>query len=115
MRKRRLLPESWIWANFEDVAHVESNLVDPLSHLESPHIAPNHIESGTGRLLAHTTVKEDGVKSPKHSFRAGQILYSKIRPYLAKAVLVDFSGMCSADMYPIESQIDATYFHRWLV
>ena len=42
--------------------------------------------------------------SGKHRFYAGQILYSKIRPYLSKVVVVDFDGVCSADMYPIETK-----------
>ena len=29
------------------------------------------------------------------------VLYNKIRPYLMKVALPDFSGLCSADMYPL--------------
>ncbi|MDF1561937.1 MAG: restriction endonuclease subunit S [Deltaproteobacteria bacterium] len=109
------LPGSWNWAAFADVAAVESDLVDPSGHPEKPHIAPNHIESGTGRLLPYRTVAEDGVTSPKHRFHAGQILYSKIRPYLAKAVLANFEGLCSADMYPVRGYIEAVFLHQWLI
>jgi type I restriction enzyme, S subunit len=109
------LPEGWTWAQFQDVAEVVSDLVDPADYRASPHIAPNHIESFTGRLLPYSTIARDGVKSPKHRFRPGQILYSKIRPYLCKAVLVDFCGLCSADMYPVSSKIDTAYLHGWLI
>lgn len=111
----RSLPQGWVWASFGDVAIIESNLVDPAAYQDSPHIAPNHIESWTGKLLEYTTIAEDKVFSSKHTFRSGQILYSKIRPYLAKAVLVDFSGLCSADMYPIAALINPAYLHRWLI
>ena len=30
------------------------------------------------------------------------MLYNKIRPYLKKVARPDFSGLCSADMYPLE-------------
>ena len=40
--------------------------------------------------------------SGKYLFEAGSVLYSKLRPYLRKAVYVDFRGLCSADMYPIK-------------
>ncbi|RUL84355.1 restriction endonuclease subunit S [Tautonia sociabilis] len=109
------LPEGWDWAEFQQVARVASNLVDPAAFQESPHIAPNHIESGTGNMLNYTTVAEDKVRSAKHRFLPGHILYSKIRPYLCKAVVVDFEGLCSADMYPIESFINTNYLHRWMV
>lgn len=109
------LPPGWEWATFSDVAEIASNLVDPADHQDAPHIAPNHIESWTGRLLDFTTVADDRVKSSKHRFFAGQLLYSKIRPYLAKVVAVDFSGLCSADMYPINSYIDKRFLKWWLL
>ncbi len=65
---------------FDEVARVASKLVDPADYADSPHIAPNHIESETGRLLPFGMVSEDGVTSAKHQFFAGQVLYSKIRP-----------------------------------
>jgi type I restriction enzyme S subunit len=94
---------------------VASNLVDPAGYQSLPHIAPNHIESGTGRLLPHRTVAEDEVISSKHLFAPGQILYSKIRPYLAKAVIVDFAGLCSADMYPVETGLEPRYLKWWML
>ena len=57
--------------------------------------------------MEYHTIAEDGVKSGKHRFYPGQILYSKIRPNLSKVVIVDFDGLCSADMYPIEAIGDA--------
>src|SRR5690606_14315681 len=39
--------------------------------------------------------------SGKYAFDRNAILYSKIRPNLNKIALVDFDGICSADMYPI--------------
>lgn len=108
------LPPGWCWARFADVATIASQLVDPLDYLELAHVAPNHIESRTGRLLEVSTIGEDGVTSKKHLFRPGQILYSKIRPYLAKAAVVGFEGLCSADMYPIDSSMEVRYLHRWM-
>jgi type I restriction enzyme S subunit len=100
---------AWELRKFSEVAHVDSNLTDPKTCGDLPHIAPNHIEAGTGRLLEYTTVKADGVTSAKHLFHPGHILYSKIRPYLNKVALVDFGGLCSADMYPISTSQDATW------
>jgi len=109
------VPSDWRWRRFQDVARVASNLVDPADYGDLPHIAPNHIEGETGRLLRYRTVREDGVTSAKHRFLSGQILYSKIRPYLAKAVLVDFDGLCSADMYPIETDLDPNFLKWWML
>ena len=99
--------ESWKKSRFDEVATIKSNLVSPLDFPDLPHIAPDNIEKKTGILLEYHTVSEDGVTSGKHRFYPGQILYSKIRPYLSKVVVVDFNGLCSADMYPIEAEGNA--------
>lgn len=96
--------DSWVEKRFDEVADIKSNLVDVAEFQDFPHIAPDNIEKKTGVLLEYHTVAEDKVKSGKHRFYAGQILYSKIRPYLSKVVVVDFDGVCSADMYPIEAK-----------
>lgn len=64
-------------------------------------IAPDHVEPATGRLLARETAADQGAISGKYLFRPGDIVYSKIRPYLRKAILADCYGLCSADMYPL--------------
>ena len=99
--------ESWKKSRFDEVATIKSNLVNPLDFPDLPHIAPDNIEKKTGVLLEYHTVSEDGVTSGKHRFYPGQILYSKIRPYLSKVVVVDFDGLCSADMYPIKAEGNA--------
>jgi type I restriction enzyme, S subunit len=112
------VPDAWSWVTFRDVAEVRSDLRDPSATPDAVHIAPNHIESRTGRLLGRGTVAGDGVTSPKHAFHPGQVLYSKIRPYLAKAALVDFEGLCSADMYPVTAlpdRMEPRFLHKWLI
>jgi len=69
-------------------------------------VAPDHIESGTGRLLSRQTASDQRAISGKYLFGRGDIVYSKIRPYLRKAVLAEFDGLCSADMYPLKPAAD---------
>ncbi|MGO6738024.1 restriction endonuclease subunit S [Rhizobium ruizarguesonis] len=111
------IPRSWKWVPFFEVVDISSNLVKPDEISELPHVAPDNIQSGSAKLLPFNTIGEDGVVSPKHHFLPGQVLYSKIRPYLRKAVLVDFEGGCSADMYPLTASegIDTRYLLNWLV
>jgi type I restriction enzyme, S subunit len=109
------VPDSWMWARFRDVAIIASNLVKPDAFLDFAHLAPDNVEKGNGKLLPCATVRQDKVISSNHRFYPGQIVYSKIRPNLAKVVVVDFNGLCSADMYPIDALIDASYLHRYML
>ncbi len=36
-------------------------------------------------------------------------------PALAKVVVVDFDGLCSADMYPLRALIDRHYLHSFML
>ena len=114
-RKDNYKENKWETKRFDEVADIKSNLVEPSNYLEFPHIAPDNIEKRTGILLDYHTIAEDGVKSGKHRFYAGQILYSKIRPYLSKVVMVDFDGLCSAHMYPIEAKENTKYLLYYML
>ena len=103
------LPSSWTWARFGNICAIKGELVRPEDFPSLRQVAPDCIEKGTGRLTDNRTVKDSGVKGPNSRFFAGQIVYSKIRPSLSKAVLVDFDGLCSADMYPIDAFISSEF------
>lgn len=103
------IPEGWKVVRFKHIASIKSNLVQPDKYMKYPQIAPDNIEKDTGRLLSHQTVEESGVISGNHLFYRGQILYSKIRPNLNKLTVAPFDGLCSADMYPIESKLPTLF------
>ncbi|MCC5893813.1 restriction endonuclease subunit S [Exiguobacterium sp.] len=109
------LPSKWEWRTFGEVAKVNSNLVDPSLYQEFPHIAPDNIRKYTGELLNYQTIQESQVKSPKHYFYKEQILYSKIRPYLSKVIIAPFEGLCSADMYPINTCLETKYLYWYML
>jgi type I restriction enzyme S subunit len=103
------LPEEWEWARFFEVNTVKSQLVPALEYPNEQQVAPDSIEKNTGKLLAHRTVVEAGAKGPNNRFTKGQLLYSKIRPSLNKVVIAPYDGLCSADMYPINSYIKTSF------
>lgn len=102
------IPAHWQVRSFRYCGVISNGQVDPRlpQFREQTLVAPNHIESGTGRLLGTETADEQGAESGKYVFEAGNVLYSKIRPELAKVCLIDFHGLCSADMYPIAPRSD---------
>lgn len=109
------IPESWIWVRFFSVVDIATNLVRPETYADYMHIAPDNIEKATGVLLECHTVQQDKVVSPNHLFYKGQIIYSKIRPLLRKAVIAPFDGLCSADMYPLNTSLNKEYLLRYIL
>ena len=93
-----------------DVIRIDAKIVDPTKqeYAVLPHISAHNIRSAA----------DDGMESGKYLFDAGDVLYSKLRPYLRKATTVDFDGLCSADMYPIKfnkNRVDADFLRFLLV
>ena len=98
-----MIPKHWDVKKFGYIAKVKANLVHPNAYGDYPQVSSENIEKSTGRLLKCKTVNDVGVISDNHLFFKGQILYSKIRPALNKACIAPFDGLCSADIYPIET------------
>lgn len=103
------VPENWEVIKFGRCITIKSNLVPPENYYDYPQIAPDSIEKNSARLLDYKTVMESGVISWNHLFFKGQIIYSKIRPLLNKVIIAPFDGLCSADMYPIETKNNSKF------
>jgi len=102
------VPEHWEVVSFAQCVSITGGLVDPRVKPFKAYamIAPNHIESKSGRLLALETAAEQGAESGKYLCKDGEVIYSKIRPALAKACLCPRDNvLCSADMYPMRGAL----------
>ncbi len=109
-----MIPKNWNVTKFKYICSVKTNLVNVKKYQEYPQISPDNVEKDSGILLNYSTVAEAGVISDNHLFFKGQILYSKIRPKLNKATIAPFNGLCSADMYPIETN-ENTMFVLYMI
>lgn len=94
----------WVEKPLREVCAIRSTLVDPRGNalLDLIHVGAGNIESKTGVLSDLKTAREEGLVSGKFLFSDAVVLYSKIRPYLMKVARPTFSGLCSADVYPLE-------------
>jgi type I restriction enzyme S subunit len=86
-----------------DVCELTARLVDPRleEYADLTHVGVEAITKGTGEIVGARTAREDGLISGKYLFREGDVIYSKIRPALRKVAVPGFSGLCSADAYPL--------------
>ena len=97
------MPQSWQVLRFSEVVDIVQGQVDPRvePYRSLLHVGPENIEEGTGRILNPRTAADLNLISGKYLFSPNHVLYSKIRPYLRKAAIPWFDGVCSADMYPL--------------
>ncbi len=96
--------EGWKLKPLGDLVRIASGQVDPKDTeiARKLSVGPDNLRSGGGLETAGVkTAGELEQISGKYAFDRNAILYSKIRPNLNKIALVDFDGICSADMYPI--------------
>ena len=99
----------WSQTAFGDCALLVGDKVDPASCGDMPYIGLEHIGQGTLSLLGNGTAAD--VESTKTVFRAGDILFGKLRPYFRKVVRPDFDGICSTDIWVVRPKagVDASF------
>ena len=93
----------WKTVTLGDVCGIRTQLVDPRrsEYRKLIHVGGANIVSKTGDLVELKTALEENLISGKFLFDDSVVLYSKIRPYLMKVSRPEFTGLCSADIYPL--------------
>jgi type I restriction enzyme S subunit len=113
------LPAGWTWARLSDVVSVGSSQVLPKRTPEQRfnYLALEHIEAGTGRIINFNPTLGRDIGSNKFTFKAGDVLYGKLRPYLRKATVAEFDGVSATDLIPLRSLgfVEPPYLQRYLL
>jgi type I restriction enzyme, S subunit len=93
----------WRDVSLLEVAPIKASMIDPrkVAYRKMYLIAPDHIESGSGRIKNNATAESQKAISGKYFAKKNSVIYTKIRPYLMKAAIVYEDVLCSADMYPL--------------
>ena len=84
------VPAHWEVERLKSVVrHVSEKADGPRESV--PYIALEHVESWTGRVTPNYAETAD---SQLKRFESGDVLFGKLRPYLAKVVRANFRGQC---------------------
>ncbi len=113
------LPENWVWIrlgyviDFSKSDTVTASQIDPTSWV----LDLEDIEKNSGGLLQKKAMRETQSKSDKHSFYKGNVLYSKLRPYLNKVLVADEDGYCTTEILAFDfgQNIAAQYAQIYLM
>lgn len=79
-----------------------------------PYLGLEHIESWTGRKVEGEISNSEGLAS---SFEVGDVLFGKLRPYLAKVHLAQQDGLISSEALVIRSkdELDAEFLKYYML
>lgn len=98
------LPEGWVWCRLGELCNfgvtistIPDNIPDDAWVLEL-----EDIHKDTGEIVQYKTKAERKSKSSKHVFYKGDVLYSKLRPYLNKVTIAEKDGYCSSEILPLQ-------------
>ena len=96
------IPDSWEWirlGNASTYADTKNKINAQKAPKEMWGLDLEDIEKG-GRLLAYHTIGERKTIGDKTCFCEGDILYSKLRPYLQKILVAPEDGICTPEIVP---------------
>ncbi len=98
------IPENWCWCRLGEIVPFGTcKNAEPNEILDEDWILDlEDIEKDTGKILSFKTKKQVDAKSTKHIFLKGNILYSKLRPYLNKCVIAPKNGFCTSEILPLD-------------
>ena len=96
------IPVDWDVIEFGEFAEVGKKKYVPVENENIKCLELEHFEQGTGHILGWTNSSEQ--KSTKNKFKRGQVLFGKLRPYLQKYWLAEFDGVCSSEVWVLQSK-----------
>ena len=102
------IPESWKWARLGDCTGYSQtkpkvspkDITDDMWSLDL-----EDIQKESGALLTRTTASERKITGDKVIFYKGQVLYSKLRPYLKKILIAPDNGICTPELVPFNTYL----------
>ena len=100
------IPVGWKWVRLGEICdYGKCENANP-SQLQSDSwiLDLEDIEKGTARILRFYTFSQRNSQSTKHIFKKGDVLYSKLRPYLNKVVIAPQDGFCTSEILPLDFQ-----------
>ena len=98
------LPEGWTDVHLSDICTRVQDSQQPTLGGTTPYVGLEHLAPGFPSLLGRGV--DGDVTSSKAGFRAGDVLFGKLRPYLRKAAQPDFDGVCSTDILVFRNNED---------
>lgn len=96
-------PKKWPCQSLSNVAPKQSRKVAAVSSVVWL-LNLDQIEANNGRVIKKERLDSSELGNSILPFYSGEVLYSKLRPYLNKVVLADEDGFCTTELLPLHPQ-----------
>ena len=107
------IPDSWKWVKLGDCtgyAQTKEKVSPKDITGDMWSLDLEDVQKDTGAILVKTKVSERKISGDKVKFHKGQVLYSKLRPYLKKILVAPDGGICTPELVPFDTYlIDENY------
>lgn len=101
------IPCDWDCVRLKFASELSRGKVAP-SNAER-YVGLENVQSNSGKFISTEEITPEGISN---AFSCGDVLFGKLRPYLAKSWLADFSGICSSEFLVLTSRkVDAKFLH----
>lgn len=109
------VPEHWDIVRIKRTAQIATDRCNTIP-LGSPYIGLEDVESGSGQYKPTATASRQSEDSTVGLFRAGDVLYGKLRPYLRKCITAPTGGACSTEFLVMKpASVSSAWLQNWLL
>jgi len=94
--------KNWQKVRLEEICSIfQERIDDPKQAKTKYYVGLEHLDSNEPKILRHGNSND--VVSSKFIFKKGQILFGRRRAYLRKLAIAEFDGICSTDIFVLDS------------
>ena len=99
------IPDIWKWVRLGEIStYSQTKKKINVAEIETPmwSLDLKDIEKESGKIIRRVMTNDRKISGEKNIFKKGQILYSKLRPYLKKILIAPDNGVCSSELVPFD-------------
>ncbi|AQY37368.1 restriction endonuclease subunit S [Bacillus thuringiensis] len=90
------IPLDWEYKKIKFLTTLRNEKIN--ENTELPYVGLENIESKTGMYFGIDSTNNVEVEGISNKFYENDVLFGKLRPYLAKCILSDFEGICTTEL-----------------